>query len=80
MAFYVSSGRRFLFIYVGREVMSKITILDKQLMAEIIENPIAFRLLKDKSRWEGMTLYAVLQEWGDPREWSVYKEDANRDE
>lgn len=25
--------------------------------------------LRDKCRWEAMTRYAVIREWGDPRTW-----------
>jgi hypothetical protein len=55
--------------------MTEITMLDKQLMLEIIEDPVALELLKDKCRWEAMSRYAVLKEWGDPREWPTYKRD-----
>jgi len=50
-----------------------ITILDKQLMSEIMLDSKANQLLKDKAKWEQMTLYGVLKEWGDPRKWSSYK-------
>jgi len=53
--------------------MTAITILDKQLMSEIISDPKAYKMLKDKAKWEQMTLYGVLKEWGDPRKWSSYK-------
>jgi hypothetical protein len=50
-----------------------ITQEDKELMAEIVADPIALQLLKDKCTWEAMTRYAVLSEWGDPRLWNSYK-------
>ena len=53
--------------------MSTITKRDKELMDEIQNDPIAFELLKDKCRWESMSRYGVLKEWGDPREWATYK-------
>jgi hypothetical protein len=56
--------------------MSAITEKDIQLMAEIKEDPKAYDLLRAKCRWEHMTLYAVLKGWGDPREWSDYKEES----
>jgi hypothetical protein len=50
-----------------------ITEEDKKLMEEIVKDPKALQLLKDKCNWEHMSRYAVLEEWGDPREWSSYK-------
>lgn len=47
---------------------------EKVLLQKIIKNPIAFKLLQDKARWEAMTLSGTLQEWGDPRKWREYKE------
>ncbi|MHA1962734.1 MAG: hypothetical protein ACW99U_21300 [Candidatus Thorarchaeota archaeon] len=55
--------------------MSNITILEEQLMLEIVSDPTALQLLKDKCSWERMSRYAVLREWGDPRNWPAYKED-----
>jgi hypothetical protein len=52
-----------------------ITKEDKELMAEIVADSIALRLLKDKCVWEAMSRYAVLSEWGDPRNWPAYKAD-----
>lgn len=49
---------------------------DIELMGEIKDDPLALRLLKDKCKWEQMGMYAVLQEWGDPREWATYKRKA----
>ena len=48
---------------------SIITQEDKDLMNEIRQDPEANRRLKEKAKWEAMTLFAVLKEWGDPREW-----------
>jgi hypothetical protein len=48
---------------------SVITEEDKLLMEEIRKNPKAYQKLKDKAKWEHMTTYGVLKEWGDPREW-----------
>ncbi len=48
---------------------SIITKEDKLLMEEIRKDPKAYQKLKDKAKWEHMTLYGVLKEWGDPREW-----------
>ena len=52
--------------------MSEITAGDRALMAEISADPLASELLGHKGRWEGMSRYAVLKEWGDPRMWPVY--------
>ena len=64
----------------GRELDAKvaeqmITKEDKELMTEIVADPIALQLLKEKCVWEAMTRYAVLSEWGDPRKWASYKAD-----
>ena len=48
---------------------SVITEEDKLLMEEIRKDPKANQRLKDKAKWEHMTLYGVLKEWGDPRKW-----------
>lgn len=32
-------------------------------------NTRAFLRLRDKCKWEGMGLLAVIREWGDPRTW-----------
>ena len=47
---------------------------DHALMDEVMKDPIALELLKNKCRWETMGRYAVLKEWGDPRKWATYKE------
>ena len=47
---------------------------DRELMDEVTKDPIALELLKNKCRWEAMSRYAVLKEWGDPRKWATYKE------
>ena len=52
-----------------------ITILDKELMREIMLNPRAYKLLRIKAKYEQMGLHAVLKEWGDPRKWPAFKED-----
>lgn len=49
-----------------------ITPEEKALYAEVRANPRAFALLQAKCRWEHMTLYGVLREWGDPRTWPSY--------
>lgn len=46
-----------------------ITEEEKKLMEEIRKDPKALQRLKDKARWEAMSLFAVLKEWGDPRKW-----------
>jgi hypothetical protein len=50
-----------------------ITKKDEELMAEIVADPIALQLLKDKCVWEAMSRFAVLKEWDDPRTWASYK-------
>lgn len=37
------------------------------------ENGDAWRKLRDKARWEGITLLAVIRQWGDPRKWNQEK-------
>jgi hypothetical protein len=50
--------------------MSEIKPEDRKLMAEIREeDPEAYQRLRDKAQWEQMSLYAVLEGWGDPRGW-----------
>lgn len=56
----------------GAEQMSTITAADKALMAEVNSDPAALWRLRQKARWEGMSLYGVLSEWGDPRTWPGY--------
>lgn len=46
-----------------------ICLKEKAQMAQIEANSAAYERLKAKSKWEGMTLYGVLREWGDPRQW-----------
>ena len=53
--------------------MGKITDEDQRLMDEIKADPIAYDLLKAKASWEGMSLFAVLHEYSDPRTWEVYR-------
>ena len=52
--------------------MSEITEAERALMREIAADPVAAELLTHKCRWEAMSRYAVLREWGDPREWPSY--------
>ena len=47
-----------------------ITQEDIDLMKAVKEDSEAYQRLKDKARWESMTLYGILKEWGDPREWN----------
>lgn len=54
-----------------------ITDKEKKLFEEISKDEKAFALLRDKAEWEGMSLYGVLYEWGDPREWNSYKREEN---
>jgi len=46
-----------------------ITPEDEKLMIEIQQDKEAYEKLKAKARWEQMSLYAVLKDYGDPREW-----------
>ena len=39
------------------------------LFNEIKNDPAALQWLKDKAKWEHMTLFQVLECWGDPRKW-----------
>ena len=48
---------------------SRITEAEKKLYAEVQADPVAYQRLRDKARWEHMTLFAILREWGDPRKW-----------
>jgi hypothetical protein len=50
--------------------MPAITDRQRAIMAAVRADPAAYERLRDKCRWEGMGQYAVLAEWGDPREWS----------
>ena len=59
--------------------MTVITKADHDLMDEILEDPIALQMLKDKCNWESMGRYAVLSEWGDPRLWADYKRSKEND-
>lgn len=56
--------------------MSVITDKERALMREVSADPIAASLLTHKCRWEGMSRYAVLKEWGDPRKWPSYVKEA----
>ena len=46
-----------------------ITDKDRELLEEIKKDPDAFENLKAKARWEAMTLFGVLKDYGDPRQW-----------
>lgn len=57
--------------------MAIISEEDTKLMKEICADPVAKSLLQGKCKWEHMSMYAVLHEWGDPRKWhngKIYKE------
>ncbi len=49
--------------------MTAITEEHKKLMEEVRQDKEAYQRLKDKARWEHMTLYGVLIEWGPPWKW-----------
>ena len=49
--------------------MSPVTEAAQQLFKEIKADPAAYARLQDKARWEGVSLFAVLRKWGDPRKW-----------
>lgn len=49
--------------------MAVIRDSDRALMALVRADARAYEMLQHKCRWEGMTLYGVLLEWGDPRTW-----------
>ena len=49
-----------------------ITAAEWAIMKEINADPEAENLLSAKCRWEGMSRFAVLREWGDPRTWRSY--------
>ena len=46
-----------------------ITKKDKELMEKIRQNPDAYKKLKAKAQWERITIFAVLKDYGDPRNW-----------
>lgn len=50
-----------------------ITDRERALIAEIVADPIASELLRQKRRKEHTTRKVVLRAWGDPREWPEYK-------
>lgn len=50
--------------------MASVTAAERALLNEVKADPAAYQRLQDKARWEGMTLFAVLAAWGDPRRWS----------
>lgn len=54
---------------LSAQLGSVITQEEIDLMNEIKKDSNAYQRLKDKAKWEHMTLYGVLKEWGDPREW-----------
>ena len=49
--------------------MDQVTDKEKQLFEEIKKDPKAYEKLKTKCRWEHMTIFAVLRDYGDPRKW-----------
>ena len=57
--------------------MTRITLKDERLMEEIMHDATAYELLRNKCRWEAMGKFAVLREFGDPREWAGYQEAKN---
>lgn len=46
-----------------------ITDAQRALLKEIELDPIALARLKEKCHWESMSVFAVLEQWGDPRNW-----------
>ena len=48
---------------------SRITEVERRLYAEVQADPVAYQRLQEKARWEHMTPFAILREWGDPRKW-----------
>lgn len=48
---------------------------DRKLMSEVKKDPKAYRWLLHKANWEGMTLYAVLRGYGDPRKFKEVYDD-----
>ena len=46
-----------------------VNVSTKSLFEEIKKDPDAFQKLRDKASWEHISLYAVLNEYGDPRKW-----------
>lgn len=47
-----------------------VTKEDKKIMEEIKKDHKAYQWLKDKAVWERMSLYAVLKDYGNPRDFS----------
>ena len=31
---------------------------------------VAYKRIRDKAKWEHMTPFAILEQWGDPRKWN----------
>lgn len=51
--------------------MSKVITKEmREIMSAINGTEYKQRLI-DKARWEGMSTWAVLAEWGDPRTWDT---------
>jgi len=48
-----------------------ITEEDKKLMEEIKLDPEAYERLKAKAMWEQISLFAALEDYGDPRNWDI---------
>ena len=47
-----------------------ITMEEQKLFYEVRGDAAAYARLQAKARQEGMSLYAVLREWGDTRKWA----------
>jgi hypothetical protein len=57
--------------------MAAVTEKEIALWKEIRSDPVVKELIGEKCRWEHLSCYAVLREWGDPRKWHggrIYKE------
>ena len=48
-----------------------ITKEDRALMAQIKQDTNAYKRLQAKARWEHISLFAVLKDYGDPRRWDL---------
>ena len=46
-----------------------ITEDDRKLLEEIKNDSDAYERLQAKARWEKITVFAVLRDYGDPRNW-----------
>lgn len=43
----------------------------RDLREAIRHDPVLDERLLDKCRWENMSVWQVLEEWGDPKDWSA---------